>query len=381
MNFVRDGGICSIEGVMAAGVREGKNGLALISAKGLVAGVFTRNRLKGNPVILTREVVRRGRISAIVANSGCANAFTGKDGMEDAREMARIAARELGVDEREVAVASTGITGRRLDLELIKRQIREAASKLSSSADAQMDVARAIMTTDTFPKQLMIEVDGCGVAGVAKGAGMIAPDLATMLCFIFTDAELGLGEMREMLHHAVDQSFNMICVDGDTSPNDMVLFVSTGKKRGRKRNVRSALATLCVELAKMIAQDGEGATKFVECRVKGAKSTGDARKVVRAVLSSPLVKSALFGCDPNWGRILVAIGNSGASLGRVSLRIGSGEDFVDVFRNNEPVDSDPGEILRNRRIWIEANLGAGRAHATGWGCDLSVDYVKLNSKS
>jgi len=375
------GGICAVEGVLAGGLKEGRNGLALIAAEGNIAGVFTRNKIKAAPLVLTKEVVRGGKVSAIVANSGCANAYTGERGIKDARKMAEIAAGKLGVDAKRVAVASTGVIGKFLDLQLIKSQIDRTS--VSSSPGAAESAARAIMTTDTRPKQFSVEVSGAHIGGMAKGAGMISPSLATMISFIFTDASFSPPELQNALEKAVDISFNMISVDGDTSTNDTVLLVSTNRKKISQAKFQSALNHVCVSLAKMIPQDGEGATKFIECRIRSAKNDTDARKAAKAVINSPLVKTAFFGADPNWGRIVSALGKSSAALNpeRLTLKLSDGKNVVILVETGKATGrlEEAKKIMESKEIAITVDLGVGKGEATAWGCDLSYDYVKINA--
>ncbi|HIH87575.1 MAG TPA: ornithine acetyltransferase, partial [Methanosarcinales archaeon] len=229
MKFI-DGGICAVKGVSAWGVKRDKYGLALIKADGSAAGVFTRNRVIAAPLILTREHLERGRLSAVIANSGNANAFTGPEGIKDARDMAKLAAKGLGLDERTVAVASTGVIGHRLDLDIIRSQVGAVTAGLTDSANGSTAAARAIMTTDTFSKEVAVELpDGTRIGGIAKGSGMIAPNMGTMLAFLYTDTVMDPGELGEYLKRAVDKSLNMVVVDGDTSTNDIVLITATGQ--------------------------------------------------------------------------------------------------------------------------------------------------------
>jgi glutamate N-acetyltransferase/amino-acid N-acetyltransferase len=376
------GGICAVRGVSASGVKKGKNGLALIKVDGVIAGVFTRNRIKAAPVVLTRKVVKRGKVKCIIVNSGCANSSTGRKGYENALRMAELAGGELGVSKNEVAVASTGIIGRHLNMELIESQLKKIAKKLEASAAASRAVAEAILTTDTFPKEVAYKMDGCHLGGIAKGAGMIAPKLATLLSFIFTDADFSSCELQRMLNEAVNRSFNMVVVDNDTSTNDMVLLVSTGGRKIPRRRFQKALTFLCVELAKMVARDGEGATKLIECRVKNAATQREAEKVVRSILASPLVKSAFFGSSTNWGRIISAAGASGAKLSQeMSLTLRSGKDGWKVLDRGKVRhgEREIKRIMRRMEIIIDLNLRTGKFKATGWGCDLTPEYIKINA--
>ena len=360
-------------------------GVLLAEAPCAAAGVFTRNKIKAAPVILSRRRLRRGRARAVVVNSGCANACTGRRGLEDAREMARLAAERFGAPEGEVLVASTGLIGSFLPME----RIREGISKLEISREGGGEFARAILTTDSRPKErgVSLEVGGeeVRIGGAAKGAGMIHPDLATMLCFLTTDARIKAKLLREALREAVDKTFNMISVDGDTSPNDMVLIFASGIsgkeiERGPELEIfRRALEEVCRELALEILKDAEGATRIFKVSVEGARTEREARIAARAVVSSSLVKAAVHGADPNWGRVTAALGRSGIKVdpGRLDIFLGD----LCLLRGGEPQPfsrSEAEEILRGDpsfRIFL--NLGEGKAEA--WGCDLSEEYVRLNS--
>ena len=400
------GGICAVPGVRAYGLRENNKGLALIEGKGKAVGMFTKNKMKAAPLIFTqRLLLETGRIGAIIANSGCANSFTGEEGMRNANRMAELASAALGIDKNEVAVASTGPIGKQLDIGMIERQVREVAKRLTSDPEGSTAAARAIMTTDTFPKELAIRVGDVTIGGIAKGSGMIYPHLhlatATMLAFIYTDAELDVGTMRTCLKDACDNSFNMIVVDGDMSTNDMVLLVSRGGEAISEGDFKAGLNYLCKALAKMIARDGEGATKFIEVNVslKGAPvSQGDAKLIAREILRSPLVKSAIFGerIDLACGRIIAAIGSCSSTstvpeVEVISMKFRGKEQEVEVVRNGRIVGRWNHEVMKGKEITIDIVLGGGEgesegeeettanATATAWGCDLSCDYVMLNA--
>ena len=400
------GGICAVHGVRAYGLRENNKGLALIEGKGKAVGMFTKNQMKAAPLIFTqRLLLETGRIGAIIANSGCANSFTGEEGMRNANRMAELASAALGIDKSEVAVASTGPIGKQLDIGMIERQVQEVAKRLTSDPEGSTAAAKAIMTTDTFPKELAIKVGDVTIGGIAKGSGMIYPHLhlatATMLAFIYTDAELDVGTMRTCLKDACDNSFNMIVVDGDMSTNDMVLLVSRGGKAISEEDFKAGLNSLCKALAKMIARDGEGATKFIEVNVslKGAPvSQGDAKLIAREILRSPLVKSAIFGerIDLACGRIIAAIGSCTSTststvpeVEVISMKFRGKEQEVEVVRNGRIVGRWNHEVMKGKEITIDIVLGGGEgesegekettATATAWGCDLSCDYVMLNA--
>ncbi len=394
-----DGGICAVKGVSAWGVKQDKYGLALIRAEGSAAGVFTRNRVIAAPLILTREHLEGGRLSAVIANSGNANAFTGPEGIEDARDMAKLAAIGPGLDERTVAVASTGIIGHRLDLDIIRSQVGDVTAGLTESAEGSTAAASAIMTTDTFAKEAAVELpDGTRIGGIAKGSGMIAPNMGTMLAFLYTDAAMDAGELGNHLKRAVDKSFNMVVVDGDTSTNDMALITATGQMDHAVGHAKShtightdpeefgqGLEAVCIALARMIAKDGEGATCLIEARVTGAASESDAVLAAKAVITSPLVKSAIFGRDPNWGRVVAAVGYSGAEMeqDRISLTFASDHSSVMLVEKGRIISTPEDtlkEIMGSKEVIIRVDLGVGSGCATAWGCDLSYDYVRINAE-
>ena len=391
---VVEGGVCAVRGVKASGCKEGKNGLAIITGGGQAVGVFTTNNVTAAPVIVTRKhLIESKQILAVVANSGSANAFTGPNGIEDAERVAESLARHLHIRAADVAVASTGVIGTPLNLSWIDSKIIEVLSTITDAADGSLEAARAIMTTDTTPKQIAVEVDGVALGGIAKGAGMIEPQLSTMLAFIYTDAPLTADVLQTCLKKAADLSFNMVVVDGDTSTNDTVLLITTGEssKDIDIDDFQNALNFVCVELAKMIARDGEGATKMMEVTVAGARNRADAIKAAKAVVRSPLVKTALFGADPNWGRIVTAVGYSGAFMEpeALSLALSDGKGTSVVLVENgliRSVGADRLEekalsgIMNRKEISILVDLGVGAATATAWGCDLTDDYVRINAE-
>jgi len=372
--------------VHAAGARDGKYGVTLIAASGAAAGVFTTNKVRAAPLDVTAEHLRAtaGHLEGIIANSGCANAFTGHRGQEDACGMAKLLAGFIGAEEKQIAVASTGVIGRYLDMDLIARLSEEARSKLRSAPDASAEAARAIMTTDTRVKEIAVEYNGLHVAGIVKGAGMIEPNVATMLCFLFTDADFPALALQDCLTDAVKESFNMLTVDGDTSTNDTVLLTATGRVKGRVEDLRVALEFVCVELAKMMAKDGEGASKCFEVMVTGAMSEKDARLAAKAVARSSLVKTAVYGADPNWGRIVCAIGYCGAEVDpdRITLGLeGSGLEATLVQKGKiaEGVLDSAQRIMKGDTITIKIDLGLGAAGARSFGCDLTHEYVNINA--
>ncbi len=391
---VVEGGVCAVRGVKASGCKEGKNGLAIITGGGQAVGVFTTNNVTAAPVIVTRKhLIESKQILAVVANSGSANAFTGPNGIEDAERVAESLARHLHIRTADVAVASTGVIGTQLNVSWIDSKIIEVLSTITDAADGSLEAARAIMTTDTTPKQIAVEVDGVALGGIAKGAGMIEPQLSTMLAFIYTDAPLTADVLQTCLKKAADLSFNMVVVDGDTSTNDTVLLITTGEssKDIDIDDFQNALNFVSVELAKMIARDGEGATKMMEVTVAGARNRADAIKAAKAVVRSPLVKTALFGADPNWGRIVTAVGYSGAFMEpeALSLALSDGKGTSVVLVENGLIRSLGADrleekalsgIMNRKEISILVDLGVGVATATAWGCDLTDDYVRINAE-
>jgi len=389
-----EGGICAVRGVKASGIKDGRNGVALITGGGQAAGVFTTNKVTAAPVIVTREHLKQSNeILAIVANSGSANAFTGPEGVNDAKSVAKSLAQRLHIRDTQVAVASTGVIGTPLNKDWINSRIETLLLTLTDSAEGSLAAARAIMTTDSVPKHIAVEVSDVRIGGIAKGAGMIEPKLCTMLAFVYTDAQLSADILQKCLKQAVDISFNMVVVDGDTSTNDSVLLIATGKspKTIEISKFQDALNYVCIALAKMIASDGEGATKMMEVTVTGAQNRDDAVKAAKAVVRSPLVKTALFGADPNWGRIIAAVGYSEAFVdpSLLSLSLSSGKRPPIALLQNGLIRTDSADkfeedalaaIMKSAEILIQIDLGVGVASATAWGCDLTDDYVRINAE-
>jgi|Deesub1362A_J573_1020465.scaffolds.fasta_scaffold00322_5 glutamate N-acetyltransferase/amino-acid N-acetyltransferase len=379
--------IPEIEALVAGGAKSGKYGLAVFKISGSAAAVYTTNKVKAAPLIVTKKNLKEGKIEGIIANSGNANAFTGKKGLQDAKEMAGLLADRLGINPGRVAVASTGVIGRYLDMDRITSLVDNVCGNLKRGNAGLVDAAKAIMTTDTFPKVIGISGRDLRVVGVAKGAGMIAPSMATMLGFIFTNATFKPSELRAMLRKSVDKSFNMVVVDGDTSTNDMVILTASNEVEIDKRIFQRALDAACIELAKMIARDGEGSTKCIEVRVAGARSFNDARRVAKAIVSSNLVKSAIYGADPNWGRVVAAIGYARArfDLERLSVTFGFDDNEVTMVMNGEIAGEEQlkraSELMKeNKKVTIIVNLGVGNRSAVAWGCDLTPEYVRINSE-
>ncbi len=382
------GGICAVKGVRANGIKQGKNGLAIMVAdarKLATAGVFTRNKVIAAPLIITKASLEKGDLKAIIANSGCANAFTGEKGLSDAKWMADILAKKMKCEPFEIGVASTGVIGRNLDRIWIGGHLDEVFDQLSDTEEAAKAAAKAIMTTDLAMKEIAIELDnGVRIGGISKGSGMIEPNMGTMLAFLYTDAILSKETLDSCLRKAVDKTFNMVVVDGDTSTNDMALITATGYHDCEEEVFQRGLDHVCASLAKMIAKDGEGASRLVEARVKGARSPRDARLAAKAIVRSPLVKTAIFGKDPNWGRVVAAAGYSGADLDqdRISLKFSDNTREVLLVDSGRIVEGKLDalkSIMESKEIIIEVDIGLGDFEATAWGCDLTYDYVKINA--
>ncbi|MCG0277159.1 MAG: bifunctional glutamate N-acetyltransferase/amino-acid acetyltransferase ArgJ [Thermanaeromonas sp.] len=395
------GGVTAPRGFRAAGVYAGlkkanrdKKDLALIVSDTLAsaAAVYTTNKVQAAPLKITREHLASGRARAIVANSGNANACTGEQGLKDARRMAEVTAEILGIKPQEVVVASTGVIGVPLPMDKIEAGIRKAAQELSPTGSRA--AAEAILTTDLRVKEIAVRFHFKGspvvIGGIAKGSGMIHPHMATMLAFLTTDAVLSPEQLKKALVSAVDNTFNLITVDGDTSTNDMVVVLANGlsgvgpTSEEEYRIFAAALEYVCRYLARLIARDGEGASRLIEVEVRGAATLTDARKIARAIAGSNLVKSAVFGADANWGRILCAAGYAGAELdpGRVDIFIESAAGCEQLASKGEPACFDEAKasaILSAEEVKIIVDLNLGQATAVAYGCDLTYDYVKINA--
>ena len=377
--------ICAVPGVKAWGMKEGKFGLALIEAHGTAAGVFTENLVKAAPVVLMQKQIKTGKLEAVIDNSGCANAYTGKRGYSDAVAMTEYAGWALGIQPPYIGVGSTGVIGRYLDLPLIRRQCEMIAPKLGHSPEAEDLAAKAIMTTDTFPKHALVEKEGFCIGGITKGSGMIAPNMGTMLAFIYTDAEIGAKPLADALRQATRRSFNRVVVDGDTSTNDIALCTATGEAGKIKTTEFSlALEECCQSLAEQIAKDGEGATKLLQVTVTGARNEDDAEKVARTVIESPLVKTAVYGEDPNWGRVVAAAGRAGVKFDpdAVSLWISDGKSKFPLVKSGEILaDLEAAKkAMHGKKVIFILDLATGKAEATAWGCDLTERYVEINGR-
>ena len=405
-----DGGITAVQGVRAAGVVCGIKkdesiatiyggnamDLALIfcDEPATAAGVFTTSKVKAAPVIVSQKQIKSGKAQAIVANSGNANACTGERGLQDARRMTELAAGELNIDPELVLVGSTGRIGTPMPIDKVEKGIEMAASELSDPrvrGDGGHRAARAIMTTDTFPKEAALEFDLQGkrarISGMVKGAGMIEPNMATMLCFIATDVCIDHLLLQEALKAAVDKSFNMISIDGDMSTNDTVIILANGRAGNDRIEKRSddyerfleALSSVTLSLAKMIVKDGEGATKFIELRIKGARNYDDAKTAAHTIARSLLVKTAFFGEDNNWGRIMASLGASGVEMDGSTVDIWL--DDLKIVENSVSTglnEVHASEILKKDEFVVTIDLKVGGAQATMWTCDISYDYIKCN---
>lgn len=394
-----EGGISAAKGFLSAGVHCGirknkaKRDLALIYSekRAAAAAVYTKNLVKGAPLRVTREHLRDGYAQAVICNSGNANTCN-SNGREIALETSALLAREMGISENDVVVASTGVIGQKMTIDPIKAGIPMLKSTLGKNSG---EAAEGIMTTDTRLKEIAVkfEIGGktCAIGGIAKGSGMIHPDMATMLCFITTDCAISPEMLQKALSTDVSETFNMVSVDGDTSTNDMVVVLANGmaeneeiKSEGEAFSTfMKALNTVTVYLCRKIASDGEGATKLVECKVSGAKDLNTAKTVAKSVICSSLTKAALFGADANWGRVLCAIGYSKADVDvdKIDVSFASKEGEILVCENGAGVDfseEKAKKILLADEVEILINLKSGECASTAWGCDLTYDYVKIN---
>ncbi len=396
IEFIPGGTVTSAKGFQAGATFASINkkakhnldlGILFSEAPSATVGLFTANKIKAAPVALSQERLPSRSIKAVVVNSGCANAGTGEPGLGDAVSMAALAAKKIGVPPESVLVASTGVIGQRLNLELLRAGIEQ----VTLSSDGGHALAQAIMTTDTVSKEVAVRVRRGEfiVGGVAKGSGMIHPQLGTLLSFLTTDAKVDMDFLGMALRNAVDISFNMVSIDGDTSPNDTVLLMANGLAGNgliRQRTkaaaaFQQALNQVCIYLAKAIARDGEGASKLIEVAVSGASSKASARLAARTVVSSSLVKAAVHGSDPNWGRIIAALGRSGARVVESKIDLSIGGIRLVEGGMALPFDKKKAVLaLNDGEVSISINLNLGRAGATAWGCDLSSEYVAINSE-
>lgn len=394
---VISGGVTAPQGFSAVGIaaevrKKGRRDLALLYSESpaAAAGLFTQNQVKAAPVLVTQKHLTNGTAQAVIVNSGIANACTGEQGLADAKKMAELTGDALDLLAEDVVVASTGVIGEYLPMDKIEKGVKEAAALLSR--DGGLSAAEAILTTDTTTKQFAVKLTLGGkevaIGGMAKGSGMIHPNMATMLAFITTDARVEQNALDHTLRWAVDRSFNSITVDGDMSTNDMVVVLANGQAgntlltEGDQDFVvfREALLLVCTELAKMVARDGEGASKFLEVLVNGAISEQDARTIAREIAGSSLVKTAIHGEDANWGRVLSAAGAAGVSFDPALVDVYLGD--LQVASEGKGISFDEKQadaILKEREVTITVDLHNGTASGIAWGCDLSYDYVRINA--
>jgi len=391
-------GVTFPKGFKAAGVKAGikKSGnldVALIytEKEAAIAGTFTQNAVAAAPVFVSKAVVKTGSAHAIVANAGCANACTGERGMKDAKAMAALVAAELGCRDDDVIVGSTGVIGVNLPMDKMEAGIKQAAKELSTNGS--VNAGNAIITTDTYSKACSVEVEIGGkkvrFGAIAKGSGMIQPNMATMLCYITTDAAIDQKLLQTALSDVVETSFNMISIDGDMSTNDMAIVLANGEAGNLKITEKNAdyqvfyetLNKICEGLSKKIAADGEGATKFITVHVAGTKSFADAKTIGMSVAKSPLVKTAFFGEDPNWGRVICAVGYAGVPMNpeKTVVKFGS----VTVYANGVGAEIDEEalrKVMEEHDIVIDIDMGIGEEEATVWSCDFTYEYVKINGE-
>jgi len=364
------------------GIKDSTLDLTVIysTVRARAAAMFTRNRFPGAPVIVGRKHIANGYAQALVINSKNANVAMGKTGFDNAIETCRIVGEELGVDSYDVLPFSTGVIGRPLPMDKIRAGLIGIRDELKPN-NLKL-VAEAIMTTDAYPKYFSCRVGPAVIAGIAKGAGMIEPTMATMLVYLMTDAELPKSELRPMLHRVVDRTFNCMSIDTDTSTSDTVVLMANGfAGKVRLGPFEKGLLKVCEYLTKEIARSGEGATKLITVDVSHAKTAAQAKRVAKCVVNSPLVKTAVYGCDPNWGRVIMAVGKSfDASIepSKVTIRFGA----TSVFKKGSPMDCDLEALrqyLRQSEVSIAVDLGIGKASARVWGCDLTEGYIKENA--
>lgn len=398
--IVPEGSITTPAGFTAGGLHCGlkktdRNDLGAIVCEvpASAAGVFTTNIFQAAPLQVTRESLgKEGKLRAVLVNSGNANACTGKQGEADAYEMRDRFAETIGVEKHQVAVASTGVIGELLKMDRVRTGISQLPEKLSGGKDGADSFSQAILTTDLVEKTVCVSLQINGqtvhIAGAAKGSGMIHPNMATMLGFVTTDAVIGDESLLYLLRHATDLTFNMITVDGDTSTNDMLVAMASGLSGTEELTQRhpdweafaAAFKYVCEVLAKAIARDGEGATKLVEVQVRGAVNDESARAIVKTVIGSSLVKSAVFGADANWGRIIAAVGRAGQPVNPETVDIKLGDIVVLEQSRPVPFDEDKALVyLKTDTIHIYIDLNMDNGQATGWGCDLTYDYVRINA--
>ncbi|WP_028559294.1 bifunctional ornithine acetyltransferase/N-acetylglutamate synthase [Paenibacillus pinihumi] len=395
-----EGSITTPKGFMAGGLHCGLKkttrhdlGAIICEVPAAAAGVYTLNKVQAAPIKVTKDsIAAGGTLRAVLVNSGNANACTGQQGEEDAFQMRKSFAEAAGISEHEVAVASTGVIGELLKMDRVLDGIAALPPKFGNTAAASEDFCQAILTTDLVQKMVCVsvEIDGktVHVAGAAKGSGMIHPNMATMLGFVTTDAKVGSEALQQLLGQATDLTFNMITVDGDTSTNDMLVAMASGLAENNELTpvhpdysaFAAAVQYVCEVLAKAIARDGEGATKLIEVQVEGAENNESARAIAKTIIGSSLVKSAVFGADANWGRIIAAAGRAGEPLNPDTVDISLGD--IETLRQSKPVVFDEEaalEYLKGDTVVIRVHLHLGEGRAIGWGCDLTYDYVRINA--
>lgn len=397
MKYMKDGNITTPKGFRTAGIHAGVKrkrkdlGVIVCETVADAAAVYTLNQIQAAPITVTKETVKKAnKIQAVIVNSGNANACTGNQGMQDAYEMQKVTADTFNVQQEHVAVASTGVIGEYLPMNKITTNIPNL--HINNQIESARDFEEAILTTDTFLKSTCYEttIDGKKItmAGAAKGSGMIEPNMGTMLGFITTDVNISGEWLDKALKEAVDKTFNCITVDGDTSTNDMVIVLASGLQENEPltdvhedwSTFVTLLTKTCEDLAKKIAQDGEGATKLIEVDVQGAESENDAKKIAKAIVGSSLVKTMVYGNDANWGRVIAAVGYSGVEINpeTIDMKIGS----IPLLQNSEPLpfsEEAATAYLQNKHIVIQVNINKGNANGRAWGCDLTYDYVKINA--
>jgi glutamate N-acetyltransferase / amino-acid N-acetyltransferase len=364
------------------GIKDNTLDLAVIYSTALAraAAMFTRNRFPGAPVIVGRKHIANGYAQALVINSKNANVAMGKQGLDNAIEICRIVSKELGINPYDVLPFSTGVIGRPLPMDKIRAGLRGIRSELKPN-NLKL-AAEAIMTTDKYPKYFSCQVGPAIIAGIAKGAGMIEPNMATMLAYLMTDAELPAASLRPMLKRVVDRTFNAMSIDTDTSTSDTVVLMANGlARRVNQREFEAGLQKVSEYLTRELTRSGEGATKLITVDVNGAKNKTQAKRVAKSVINSPLVKTAVYGCDPNWGRVIMAVGKTfdpSIQPGKITIRFGD----TAVFKKGSPVNCDL-EALRKylgqAEVMITVDLGIGKASARVWGCDLTEGYIKENA--
>ncbi len=380
---ILEGDVTSVKGFLALGkaigIKKSKLDFAVIycDKKCNAAAVYTKNNVKGAPLIVTKNHLENGFAQAIVINSGVANVCTGKIGLKDAKKTAQLTAKELGINESDVLVASTGVIGKYLPMEKIEAGIKNIKQELSTKSK----VANAILTTDLIKKEICVKDENFTIGAIAKGSGMIHPNMATMLSFITTDAKIDSNDLQIMLRNAVNDSFNMLSVDMDTSTSDMCIILANGYAGKVDHNkFYTALLFVCQNLARKIATDGEGATKLVEVTVKNSDTLDNARKLAKSIISSNLFKCAAYGNDPNWGRILCAMGNSGAYFDESKVSVFFGDK--QIVENGVTTNFDYEEIKKvmdQEKLHVTIDLGLGNNYASAFGCDLTEKYIEINA--